>query len=275
MPKVKLFNFILWIVLATHSHAAFVKNLWPAWGANNPLSTASIDHSAWQGFLDRWVIVNDQGIHVIDYVHMQKTDIAKLKDYINQLAKIDINGYSRDEQLAFWINLYNALTVSIIAEHYPVDSIEEINISPGLFSIGPWGAKVITINGTALSLDEIHNRIIRPIWNDPRTHYAVNNGSIGAADLSKEAYQGKLINQQLNRAATKAVNSLRSVQVIEGKLLVSKVYEWYCDDFGGNTHDIINHIKYYAEKPLRDQLGNIDTIESYMYNWHLNSTVAL
>lgn len=275
MSKIRLTGILilLWMVLIATCNAAFLKNLWPTWEAHNPLSTATIDHSEWQTFLDRWVVVNGEGIHVVDYARMQKADREQLKHYLNQLAKIDIDAYNRDEQLAFWINLYNALTVNIIAEHYPVSSIEEINISPGLFSIGPWGAKVITINDTPLSLDEIHNRIIRPIWNDPRTHYAANNGSIGAANLSKEAFRGAVIQQQLNRAATNAVNSLRSVQVIEGKLLVSKVYEWYCDDFGGNTHDIINHIKYYAQHPLRDQLNDIDSVESYMYNWHLNSTV--
>lgn len=254
--------------------AAFIKNLWPIWQAHNPLSTTTIDHSEWQKFLNRWVVINEEGIHVVDYAHMQQKDLAELKQYIHKLSQLNIDSYNRNEQLAFWINLYNAVTISIIAEHYPVGSIEEINISPGLFTVGPWGAKVITVNKTALSLDEILNRIIRPIWNDPRILYALNNGSLGAADLSQSAYQGHLINQQLNEAASHYVNSLRSVQVIEGKLIVSKIYEWYCDDFGGSTHDVINHIQYYAKPPLAKQLKPIHNIESYMYNWHLNTTVS-
>ncbi|KTD45625.1 putative Ser/Thr protein kinase [Legionella rubrilucens] len=263
--------FLIFCTFSTQ--AAFNKNLWPIWEVNNPLSTAVIDHSDWQTLLNQCVVTNEEGINLVDYAHLTPKQHERLKRYINQLSKIDIDAYNRDEQLAFWINLYNALTVNIVADYYPVSSIEDINISPGLFSIGPWGAKIITINGTPLSLDEIHNRIIRPIWNDPRAHYAINNGSIGAANLSKKAYLGKTIEQQLNNAATEYINSLRGVQVIEGKLIVSKIYEWFSDDFGGTKLDIINHIKYYAREPLKSQLKHVNTIENYMYNWHLNSTV--
>lgn len=275
--KSPLFIFTLltfWILFTTSAFAGFSKNLWPIWEANNPLSKAVIDHQKWQTFLDNAVKINDEEINLVDYVHLSDQNRSLLKQYLTELSTIDIKTYNRDEQLAFWINLYNALTVSIIAEHYPVNSIEEINISPGLFSIGPWGAKVITIKGTSLSLDEIQNRIIRPVWNDPRTHYAINNASIGAANLSKQAYRGKYIQQQLNDAAANYINALRGVQVIEGKLIVSKIYEWYSDDFGGNKQDIISHIRYYSREPLRSQLKHINTIESYVYNWHLNSTIA-
>lgn len=266
--------FVFCLFTATNANAAFNKNLWPIWEVNNPLSKVVIDHRDWQKFLDKCVITNEEGINLVDYAHITEQDRELLRSYINKLSKMDINAYNRDEQLAFWLNLYNALTINIVADYYPVSSIEEINISPGLFSIGPWGAKTITINNTTLSLDEINNRIIRPIWNDPRTHYAINNASIGAANLSKTAYFGPVIEQQLNHAATEYINSLRGIQVIEGKLIVSKIYEWYSDDFGGAKKDIIHHIQYYAKEPLRSQLKHINTIENYMYNWHLNSLVA-
>ncbi|KTD62515.1 putative Ser/Thr protein kinase [Legionella spiritensis] len=265
---------LLLIMLGTtNAHATFNKNLWPAWEAHNPLSTQTIDHSEWQQFLDKYVVTDEEGINLVDYAHTTPQGYALLTNYIEKMSKIDINSFNRDEQFAFWINLYNALTVKIIADYYPIGSIEEINISPGLFSVGPWGAKIVTVNHTSLSLDEIHNRIIRPIWNDPRTHYAINNGSIGAANLQKQVYEGRLINQQLNKAAADYINSLRGAQVIEGKLTLSKIYEWFCDDFGGTGQNIINHIKYFAREPLSSQLKHVNTVENHVYNWHLNSTI--
>lgn len=266
--------FFLFFVMEAHAHASFNKSLWSIWATNNPLSTSVISHNEWQEFLDKHVITDEENINLVDYVNLTEADHELLKQYIARLSHIDIDAYNRDEQLAFWLNLYNALTVQIVAEYYPVSSIEEINISPGLFSIGPWGAKLVTINGTPLSLDDINNRIIRPVWNDPRTHYALNNGSIGAANLSKKAYHGNTLEENLNEAASVYINSLRGAQVIEGKLIVSKIYEWYKDDFGGSNMDIITHIQQFAKEPLFSQLNHINTIDGYIYNWHLNATIV-
>ncbi|ARG98392.1 DUF547 domain-containing protein [Legionella micdadei] len=273
----KYVGYILFISLTlvmSNAHASFNKNLWPEWEVNNPLSRASIDHSDWQEFLNRRVLTNQENINLVDYSHLTDEDYTLLQRYIEKMSKIDINNYNRNEQLAFWINLYNALTVQIIADYYPVGSVEEINISPGLFSIGPWGKKVVTINGVSLSLDEIQNRIIRPIWNDQRTLYAINNGSIGAANLSKQAYRGSTIDAALNEAAFNYVNSLRGAQVIEGALVVSKIYDWFNEDFGGTKKDVITHLKQFAKEPLSSQLKHINDIDNYVYNWHLNSTVS-
>ncbi|MFO2971131.1 DUF547 domain-containing protein [Legionella pneumophila serogroup 10] len=264
-----LFLLSLCFITSTAS-AAFHRSLWPKWLVNNPLSKQTISHQAWQHFLDHHVITNEEDINLVDYVNINEKELASLKEYIKNLSQIDIDNYNRQEQLAYWINLYNALTVLTVANYYPIANIQEINISPGLFSVGPWGANIITIKNTNLSLDDINNRIIRPIWNDPRTHYALNNATIGAPNLSKQAYQGALLEQQLNDAASKYINSLRGVHVIEGKLIVSKLYDWYEEDFGGTKKSVIKHLLQFAKEPLRNQLKHINTIDSYIYNWHIN-----
>jgi hypothetical protein len=275
MYKPRYIVLLISLLLLTNSvNASFNKNLWPLWEVNNPLSKEVISHKDWQTFLNARVITNEEGINLVDYANLTDTNLKLLKQYIEDMRHVNINNYNRTEQLAFWINLYNATTVQTVARYYPISSIEEINISPGLFSIGPWGAKLVTVNNVALSLDEIQNRIIRPIWNDPRTHYAINNGSIGAANINKQAYQGAMLEAQLNEAASDYINSLRGVQVIEGKLIVSKIYEWFNDDFGSTKQNIITHLKQFSREPLRSQLKHINTIDSYVYNWHLNSTVA-
>ena len=203
--------------------------------------------------------------------NMTPKDLESLKDYIKKMSQINIDNYNRHEQLAYWINFYNALTVQTVASYYPVTNIQEINISPGLFSVGPWGANLITVDNSTLTLDDINNRIIRPIWNDPRTHYALNNATIGAPNLSKQAYQGVLIEDQLNDAAFTYINSFRGVQVIEGKLIISKLYDWYEEDFGGTKQDVITHLLQFAKEPLLSQLKHTNSIDSYIYNWHINS----
>jgi hypothetical protein len=269
-----LIQFSLAILLflgASLTHASFHKSLWPTWEVNNPLSKETISHQLWQEFLNKHVLVNDEEINLIDYGNINQQDLDSIKEYIKYLSQIDISNYNRQEQLAYWINLYNALTVQTVANYYPVANIQEINISPGLFSVGPWGANLITINNIPLTLDDINNRIIRPIWNDPRTHYALNNATIGAPNLSKQAYLSSQIEQQLNNSATVYINSFRGAQVIEGKLIISKIYDWYEEDFGGTKRDVIKHLLQFAREPLQSQLKHTNTIDSYIYNWHINS----
>ena len=241
------------------------------WFANNPLSKETISHEEWQGFLDKRLFSNSEGINVIDYANMNDDDRDLLKKYLDRMSSINIDNYNRNEQLAYWINLYNALTVYTVSKYYPVSSIKEVNISPGLFSVGPWGANLIKVTNVLLSLDDINNRIIRPIWSDSRTHYVLNNASLGAPNLSSLAYKGRHIDEQLNEAASRYINSLRGVQIIEGKLIVSKIYDWYAEDFGGSVSDTIDHIRLFAHEPLLSQLRPINTIEGYIYNWHLNA----
>lgn len=269
--SLKKYGLILIVLFTTSSaHASFHKSLWPKWEVYNPLSRETISHQAWQEFLDHHVISNEEKINLVDYANLSQKDIGLLKEYLKSMSEINIDNYNRQEQLAYWINIYNALIVLTVANYYPVTNIQEINISPGLFSVGPWGANLITINNTPLSLDDINNRIIRPIWNDPRTHYALNNATIGAPNLSDQAYQGKQLNNQLNDAATNYINSLRGVDVIEGKLIVSKLYDWYEEDFGGTKQNVIKHLLQFAKEPLLSQLKHINSIDSYIYNWHIN-----
>ena len=262
---------LLLLLITGVAHAAYYKNLWPQWEVNNPLSKEVISHQLWQEFLNRRVVTNDENINLVDYGHMTQVDLNLLKNYLHEMAQLNINNYNRAEQLAYWINIYNALTVQTVSHYYPISTIQEINISPGLFSVGPWGANLITIKNTPLTLDDINNRIIRPIWNDPRTQYALNNASVGAPNLSRKAYQGYILEEQLNTATATYVNSLRGVSVIEGKLILSKLYDWYEEDFGGTKQDIIIHLLQFAKEPLLSQLKHINTIDNYVYNWHINS----
>lgn len=272
MPKKIFTHLLLLFFLSTNVvHAFSYKRLWPQWLVNNPLSTQTISHQLWQQFLDDYLIINNEKISLINYEHINQKGYDLLNRYLKEMSEIDIANYNRQEQLAYWINLYNALTVQTVTSYYPIANIQEIRISPGLFSVGPWGANLITIKNTPLSLDDINNRIIRAIWNDQRTHYALNDATIGAPNLSKQVYKGATIEAQLNNAAFAYINSLRGAQFIEGKLIISKIYAWYEEDFGGSKQDVIKHLLFFAKEPLLSQLKHINSIDSYTYNWHINS----
>src|SRR5215216_3954318 len=105
------FIFILLFSLSINAFGSQHKNLWPIWQCNNPLSKETIQHDEWQQFLDKYVITNEEGINLVDYGHVKSEDKALLNRYLDRMSTIDISQYNRKEQLAFWINLYNALVV--------------------------------------------------------------------------------------------------------------------------------------------------------------------
>ena len=106
------------------------------------------------------------------------------------MSDLTITDYNKKEQLAYWINLYNSLTIKVVLEHYPVKSIKEIKLS-GIFKPGPWKKELVIIEGKKLSLDNIEHDILRPIWKDNRVHYAVNCASIGCPNLQNSAFTAK------------------------------------------------------------------------------------
>ncbi len=169
------------------------------------------------------------------------------------------------------MNLYNALTVRVVLDHYPVRSIRDIDISPGLFADGPWGAKLVTVEGQALSLDDIEHRILRPIWNDPRTHYALSCAAIGCPDLVPEAFTPENRDRLLTRGARAYVNNPRGVSIdAEGRIAASSLYDWYRTDFGADTRAVLEYLARLAEPPLAERLRKATDIDRYDYDWSLN-----
>jgi hypothetical protein len=243
---------------------------WGRWEMHDALSRATIDHGVWGDLLQRRLVRGDDGINRVDYAAFTPDDEAVLDRYVQNLAALPISRYNRTEQMAYWINLYNALTVEVVLDHYPVDSIRGIDISPGLFSDGPWGKKLIEVEGEELSLDDIEHRILRPIWRDPRIHYAVNCASLGCPDLQIEPFRGAAIEQQLDTAARAYVNHPRGVLIEGDDLVVSSIYDWFMDDFGASERDVIQHLRSYAGAELQAALRGFTTIDEDRYDWDLN-----
>lgn len=261
----------LFLIAAFPVSAAPVKELWPIWAQNNPQSTDIVDHGPWTRFLQTYVKDDPAGLNRVDYAAVSIADKESLAGYLRQLSSTDVAALNRDEQQAVWINLYNALTVQVILDHYPVTSIRDIDISPGLFSSGPWGKKLIEVAGEPVSLDDIEHRILRPIWNDPRIHYAVNCASVGCPDLAARAYSAADMEEMLNAGAVAYVNSPRGVRIeAGGDITVSKIYDWFAEDFGGTEKAVIAHLLKYASGSAKAALATATGIDDYEYDWSLN-----
>jgi Protein of unknown function, DUF547 len=186
------------------------------------------------------------------------------------MQSLPISTYTRAEQKAYWINLYNAVTVDVILSRFPVASIRDINISPGLFVRGPWGAKLISVESEKLSLDDIEHRILRPIWKDNRVHYAVNCASLGCPNLQPVAYTGENTETLLERAAVEFINHPRGVAIQKGRLQVSSIYVWFQEDFGSDPEDLMEHWQQYANPALAEALEKYSGGLAHEYDWRLN-----
>jgi len=258
--------------LAQPLQAAPKADLWPRWQANAAESTEHIDHRAWSDVLRGNLARGEQGITLFNYAGFSAADRGRLDSYLAQMSQVKISAYNRDVQRAYWINLYNALTVREILRHYPVDSIRDI--SPGFFSFGPWDTRLIEIEGEAVTLNDIEHRILRPIWQDARIHYALNCASLGCPDLQIRAFTADNTEAMLDSAAREFINHPRAAKVIDGKLQVSSIYVWFIADFGGNDAGVIDHLRQYASAPLADALKDIRRIDNDRYDWSLNSITA-
>lgn len=227
------------------------------------------DNSVWAKFLQTYSTSKDN-INWIQYGDVSPEDHKALKGYIDHLETTKVSTLSRPEQMAFWINLYNAATIDVILDHYPVETIRDIDIS-GIFSNGPWGKEFMVVEGRSIALNTIEHEILRPDFKDPRIHYAVNCASIGCPNLQDVPFAAETLEDQLNQGAVSYVNHPRGVTVTEeNKLVVSSIYHWFSEDFGDSDENVIAHIKQYAAPDLKAKLEGISKISDHEYDWSLN-----
>ena len=240
------------------------------WNHSNESNLTTVDHSTWQGLLNRNVIdQHPSGINRFNYAGISETDKRLLSSYLEQMQALDPRELSRGQQKAYWINLYNALTINLVISHYPVESITKLGDS--LFSFGPWDDEISQIAGESLSLNDIEHRILRPLFPDNRIHYAVNCASLGCPNLAKQAYTAEHLEEQLEKAARDYINHPRGVDFKEGVLWVSSIYDWYRDDFGGSDRALLRHLVQYAAPSLAEKLGGYEGRIKDHYDWALNS----
>ncbi|AFL80186.1 Protein of unknown function, DUF547 [Aequorivita sublithincola DSM 14238] len=216
-------------------------------------SAVNVDHSEWNSLLKKHV--NSEGL--VDYKGFKK-DQAKLDGYLKMLSeKNPSNDWSVQELLAYYINIYNAATVKLIVENYPVKSIKDID--------GNWTKGRVSIGSKELSLGGIENGILRKM-NEPRIHFAINCASISCPKILNEAFTAAKINEQLDRATKEFINSDKN-DISANSPKLSSVFDWYQKDFKMNgKQDVIGYINQYSKTKI-----NMGATISYKdYNWNLN-----
>ncbi len=252
--------------------AAPKADLWPRWQANDPQSSQTIDHAIWASLLSKYLLTDEisgaAAVNLFDYAGVKGTDHARLSQYVAALERTAVSKLNRDEQKAYWINLYNSLTVKVILDNYPVDSIKEIR--SGWFTPGPWELKLVKVEAVELTLNDIEHRILRPIWKDMRVHFAVNCASIGCPDLAARPYTAENTERLLDEGARAYVNHPRGVSLEKGKLKLSSIFDWFASDFGKTEREVIQSLVPYAEPALAKQLEDFNGNIAYDYDWSLN-----
>lgn len=245
--------------------AAPSSQYWALWDKSNHQSADTVNHEHWQTILDTYLVVRREG-NQFRYAEVTKADNKKLDDYIVYLTSIDPRTLRKPEQKAYWINLYNALTVDLVLEHYPVQSITKIG---SWFSFGPWDKTIAKVASEDLTLNDIEHRILRPLWQDKRIHYGVNCASRGCPDLASKVYTGANVESLLEAQTERFIQQEKAVSWIDGKLVLSRIYEWYASDFGSDI-ELMAHIRKYSTDAQRKRLSKYTGIADFQYSWSLN-----
>jgi hypothetical protein len=236
-------------------------------------STVTVDHAIWDRQTKAYVKPDASGLNLVDYKRWKAEGHKDLKSYVALLQATDPSKLDRAEAFAFWSNLYNARTVDIVLDKYPVKSIKDISLGGGLKALvggGPWQANTMKVSGIDLSLDDVEHKVLRAYFKDPRVHYALNCASYGCPNLQAGAFTGAKLEVQLEAGAKAFINHPRGIAVEGGKIKASNIYSWFEADFGGSAVKVLEHVRGYAEPALKAKLEGATSIASYDYVWTLN-----
>lgn len=234
--------------------------------------SARFDHGSWDELVQRHV---RDGGRRFDYVGL-KADEEQFEAYLGALATTDVSALSANEIQALFANAYNAYTIRTILEHVSADGtfdIESIQDVPDVF-----GRKNHTVGGFLLSLDNMEHNVVRPLFKDPRFHFALNCASISCPPLPTHAFTGDKIDEQLDTVTKNALTNPDYVSVDGDVLLVTRIMDWYGDDFvnpefTGSENTLQEFIAKHATDEVRElvaEQGDAVTVKFRDYEWGLN-----
>ncbi len=217
------------------------------------LSLFSLDHSTWNTLLSKNVSSSGK----VNYKAF-KANQSELDKYLSHLSSnAPTSSWSSNEKLAYWINAYNAFTVKLIIDNYPLKSITDLD--------KPWDKKFINIGGKEYSLNDIEHNILRKEFNDPRIHFGIVCASYSCPQLLNKAYTANSVNALLDIQAKRFINDKTRNVISPTKVQLSEIFNWFKDDFT-KQGSIIDYINKYSVISV-----NADADISYLkYSWALN-----
>ncbi|MGF1552540.1 MAG: DUF547 domain-containing protein [Paracoccaceae bacterium] len=251
--------------------ARLIARRWPRFG-----SEGGPDHGAWGAFLSRFLRTGTtSGVNLVDYAGA-KRERGAVAAYVDALSQARPTAMTRAAAKAYWINLYNAVTIGRVLDAYPVASIRDVGGGTfgSLFGAGPWGETLVTVEGAGLSLDDIEHGILRPVFGDPLIHYGGNCASIGCPNLVAEPYTAARVDAMLREGARAYAGHPRGATVGNDGLVVSSIYDWFEADFGGSEAGVIEHIATHAPAGKAERVRAAGAIAGDRYDWTLNDTTT-
>lgn len=230
---------------------------------NAPASRAHPNNSVYTALLAKYVSKSG-----VDYASWTENagDRGALAGYLASLQRVLPSQLDRFDALAYWINLYNAATLDLVLDHYPVKSIKDI----GAPLSSPWKKEIATVEGKPLSLHQIENDVIRPTFLEPRVHFALNCASRSCPALRFEAYEGAVLDAQLDEQTSAFLANASTNYVDErGVLHLSQLFNWYASDFKKAKGSVPEFVAPYL--PAFETLQGKDIpIQHEEYDWALN-----
>jgi hypothetical protein len=228
-----------------------------------------VDHSPFDALLRTHV--NDEGL--VDYDAFARSPVFGA--YLRTLDAADPAAWSRADQLAYWINVYNAYTIQLINSRGERTSIRNINKRFGITFKSPWAEPIVRAAGRTLTLDDVEHRIIRPTYGDPRIHVALVCAAKGCPPLRTEAFVGARLDRQLDDQARRFLASgpKNRVDVAAGVVYGSPIFTWYRDDFGGSLAGVGAFWARYVDDAAARALLSSGRFrwEDTAYDWLLNA----
>ena len=209
-------------------------------------------HASWNVLLQQYVDADGN----VDYRSWKKSQ-TDLDKYIQLLEKTPpANYWDKNDSLAYFINAYNAVTVKLILDNYPLKSIRDIK--------DPWDSKSLNLPNNSLTLNDIEHKVLRKM-DDPRIHFAINCASASCPQLSNEAFRASKVQKQLEEATSLFINDTSKNQISEKNIGLSKIFLWFSKDFGSKKERVA-FIQKYSQKPFKDNAK----IKYQEYDWSLN-----
>jgi hypothetical protein len=234
-------------------------------------AAAGFDHSKFDQALKTYV--SDSGL--VDYNGIAEDQA--FDSYVKSLQSTDSDSMSENEQLAFWINAYNAVTIDKVIKWKPKKSVRETFI-PGVWTATKFfTTQEHTVAGKRLSQDDIEHEILRKQFKDPRIHFAIICASSSCPPLPRFAYTGENVQLKLEEETRKYLNSLRGTRIdyAENTLYLSKLFDWFAGDFESKSGSVLNFLRPYIEEKSREFLERDPKIAYIHYDWSLNAQAPL
>jgi Protein of unknown function, DUF547 len=245
---------------------AVLATLAPAGAAAPP------DYSTWSSLLSKYY----DPAQGMNYKALKANDKKTLDDLRRQMGTVDVQSLSRQDQLAYWINLYNINVVGVVVDNYPVESIRDLSTDP-IIRLNVFKKPSVQTKKGAISLNDVENEKVREGFKDPRIHFAINCAAKSCPPIRTEPYEGAKINDQLDDQVRKFLNGPHGARLAKdgGELVVhvTKIMDWFSDDFNKWAGGPVAFLKRYVsndKRKMMDAAGNQIDLKFDDYDWKLN-----